>query len=110
MIDPTKEQIDAAAKAIAETGTSIRYSWESLGPSLRGLYSEEARAALVAAAAVPVEPVRIPDRLEVDEAKLADVIWEEQSSRVLDGYVIHTRATAATTAAAVAEWLRGGGR
>ncbi|MCS3426719.1 hypothetical protein [Leucobacter aridicollis] len=49
-------------------------------------------------------------QVQVDEAKLAEVIWEEQSSRVLDGYVIHTRATAATTAAAVAEWLRGSGR
>ena len=46
--------------------------------------------------------------VQVDEAKLADVIWAEQSSRVLDGYVIHTRETAASTARAVAEWLRGG--
>lgn len=47
---------------------------------------------------------------QVDEAKLADVIWGEQESRVLDGYVIHTRETAATTARTVAEWLRGGGQ
>lgn len=47
---------------------------------------------------------------QVDEAKLADVIWGEQESRVLDGYVIHTRETAATTARTVDEWLRGGGQ
>ncbi|KAM9867080.1 hypothetical protein ACIFOC_00402 [Leucobacter aridicollis] len=46
--------------------------------------------------------------VQVDEAKLAEVIWAEQESRVLNGYVIHTRATAATTAAAVASHLRGG--
>ncbi len=61
----------------------------------------ECAGALEAAGNAPVQ---------VDEAKLAEVIWAEQESRVLNGYVIHTRATAATTAAAVAEWLRGGGQ
>ncbi|MEJ6490723.1 hypothetical protein PQI23_13435 [Leucobacter sp. USCH14] len=56
--------------------------------------NEELRAALAA----PVE---------VDDARLAEVIWAEQESRVLDGYVIHTRETARTTAAAVIAHLRG---
>lgn len=41
----------------------------------------------------------------VDEAKLAEVIWEEQESRARDGYVIHTPNTARSTARAVREYL-----
>lgn len=48
--------------------------------------------------------------VEIDEAKLAEVIWAEQESRVMNGYVIHTRETARTTAAAVIAHLRGEGR
>ncbi|KAM9863121.1 hypothetical protein ACI1US_01006 [Leucobacter sp. BZR 635] len=61
---------------------------------------------------VPCKPgrCRLAAPVQVDEAKLAEVIWGEQESRVLDGYVIHTRETAATTARAVAEHLRGGGQ
>ncbi len=47
---------------------------------------------------------------EVDAEKLATVIWEEQSSRIRAGYLIHTRETAQSTARAVLEALRGGGR
>jgi len=37
----------------------------------------------------------------VDEAKIAEVIWREQSSRLRDGYLIHTRETARSTARAL---------
>lgn len=48
--------------------------------------------------------------LQIDEDALAGVIWQEQSDRVRDGYVIHTRETARSTARAVAEWLKEQGR
>lgn len=41
----------------------------------------------------------------VDEAKLTEVIWEEQESRVRGGYVIHTPDTARSTARAIREHL-----
>lgn len=50
---------------------------------------------------------------QMDEEKLAEVIWEEQESRVLEGFVIHTPDTARSTARAVREYLdslRGEGR
>lgn len=46
----------------------------------------------------------------LDEAKLGEVIWCEQSSRLRDGYLVHTRETARSTARAVIEALRGAGR
>lgn len=59
MIDPTPEQIEAGARAIATGGRTDTYPWEMLGHQLRQHFMAEARAVLVAAAgATPQEPAK----------------------------------------------------
>ena len=93
--EPTEEQVEAAAKAIADCHN----------PGMFEKYPEnwrvEARAALAAAAgAVPVQPSST-----VDEDALAEVIRRsyenEQGLKIRDDK---------RTARAVAEWLRGESR
>lgn len=106
MIEPTEEQI----KEVSKVMHAMIWGYNEEIPTDAELkrFRGDARAALVAAAAVPVEPVRIPDRLEVDEAKLVEVVVEAEQRFV--GVDASDLTLSHAIARAIAEYLRGSAR
>lgn len=94
---PDREKLIADARSLIESWDR-KVSWTLDSPV--GMIARLVEA-LDAAASAPVGPVRIPDRLEVDEARLYETI--DKAQRVWNGNGRHEPIAAAITRAVLGE-------